>query len=139
MNTITLERLTSDKLPTVGIVRINGIAQCFSLEDRLRIDKVAGDTRIWPGEYPLKWRTVGRWARRFNVNWGVPGSLELVGVREFSDVLIHVGNTKGDTEGCILLGQGASFHDRTITRSAAACKALYAKVAQGGEWRIIVS
>ena len=141
MNTITLERLTSDKLPTVGIVRINGIAQCFSLEDRLRQEKVAGDTRIWPGEYPLEWRAAGRWAKRFQ-GWGYPGSLELKGVREFSDVLIHVGNTKGDTEGCILLGQGASFHERTVSRSVAACKALYAKVAacrSAAPWRIIVS
>ena len=138
MNTITVERLTHDNLPTIGIVRVNGVPGCFSLEDRKRQEKVAGDTRIWPGEYPLKWRTVGRWAKRFQ-GWGYPGSLEIVGVLGFSDVLIHVGNNKGDTEGCILLGRGASFQSRTVAQSVAACKRLYTKVAQGGEWRIVVT
>ena len=137
MNVIDVERLTHDDKPTIGVVRVNGVPLCFSLEDRLRQDKVPGDTRIWDGDYRLKWRTVGRWAKRF-AGWGFPGSLEIEGVRDFSDVLIHVGNDKGDTEGCILLGQGASYQTRTVAQSVAACKRLYAKVAQGGEWRIVV-
>ena len=137
MNTITVERLTHDKLPTIGVVKVNGTPLCFSLEDRMRQVKVPQDTRIWDGTYPLKWRTVGRWAKRFQ-DMGFPGALELIGVRDFTDVLIHVGNTKGDTEGCILLGQGASYHTRTITRSVVACKRLYAKVTQGGDWTLTV-
>lgn len=137
MNTITVERLTHDGKPTIGVVRVNGVPTCFSLEDRMRQEKVKGDTRIWPGEYPLKWRTVGRWARRFQA-MGYPGSLELEGVKDFTDVLIHIGNTKADTEGCILLGMGASFSGRAVQQSGMACRHLYAKVAQGGEWRITV-
>lgn len=137
MNLITVERLTHDDQPTIGVVKVNGRPLCFSLEDRFRQDKVAGDTRIWDGDYRLKWRTAGRWARKLAA-WGFPGSLEIEGVRDFSDVLIHVGNTKTDTEGCILLGQGASFHTRTVARSVAACKRLYGLVAQGGDWRITV-
>ena len=142
MNTIIVGRFTSDARPTIGAVRVNGWqtpVHCFSLEDRFRKEKVAGDTRIPTGVYPLRWRLLGRWAKRFAANWGVPGSLELCDVPSFSDILIHVGNTKGDTAGCILLGFGANLEARTITQSALACKRLYKMVHEaGGDWVVDV-
>ena len=137
MNTITLERLTHDKHPTIGIVRINGVPECFSLEDRLRQDKVAGDTRIWPGEYPLKWRTVGRFAKRWKAR-GFPGSIQICDVPEFDTILVHAGNTKDQTEGCVLVGMGADLDARTIQKSRIAVTKIYHKVAAGGHWRIKV-
>ena len=135
MNVIDVERLTHDDKPTIGVVRINGEPLCFSLEDRPREVKVKGDTCIPAGAYGLRWRTAGRWGKRFR-DMGYPGSIELLNVPDFTDVLIHVGNTKGDTEGCILLGQGASYQTRTVAQSVAACKRLYTKVAQGGDWTL---
>ena len=113
---------------------------CFSLEDRMRTGpKVPGDTRIPAGTYPLRWRTLGKWARRFIANYGVPGSLELGNVSGFTDVLIHVGNTRGDTEGCVLLGMGADFEQRVITKSAKACRKIYKLIARrGGDWQVLI-
>ena len=140
MNELHVQRLTKDTRPTIGVVRVNSSlhpARCFSLEDRYREEKVKGDTRIPAGTYPLRWRKVGRWAQRFIKRWGVPGSLELCTVPNYTDVLIHIGNTKGDTEGCLLLGMGADLDTRTITKSAVACRHLYQLIARtGGEWQV---
>ena len=138
MNEIHVRRFHTDGLPTIGVVQIGSEPiLCFSLEDRWRKTKVAGDTRIPSGIYPLRWRLLGKWAKRFAANYGVRGSLEICDVPDFSDVLIHVGNTKGDTAGCLLLGMGADFESRTITKSAKACRRLYKRIAAvGGEWQI---
>ena len=142
MNTIIVGRFTSDERPTIGAVRVNGWktpVRCFSLEDRFRQTKVAGDTRIPSGVYPLRWRLVGKWAKRFQANWGVPGSLEICDVPSFTDCLIHIGNTAGDTAGCLLLGFGADMQARTITKSRLACQALYKLVHRtGGDWTLDV-
>ena len=138
MNEIHVRRLHTDERPTLSIVQVaSDPVLCFGLEDRYRMEKIRGDTRIPFGIYPLRWRRLGKWARRFAANYGVPGSLELGNVPGFTDVLIHVGNTKGDTAGCLLLGMGADFESRTVTKSAKACRKLYKRVhALGGEWQI---
>ena len=135
---IRVQRINQDDSPTLGFVYVNGVFQCFSLEDRYRKEKVAGDTRIPAGEYKLTWRTAGRWAARF-IREGFPGSLWLQDVPGFSTVLLHIGNTKKDTEGCILAGLGADVKTRTITRSADACRQLYSRVAApGSEWSVLI-
>ena len=142
MNTIIVGRFSSDTKPTIGAVRVNtwrSEVRCFSLEDRFRQTKVAGDTRIPSGVFPLRWRLVGRWAERMKKWWGVPGSLEICDVPNFTDVLLHPGNTKGDTAGCLLLGFGADLQTRTISRSKLACEALYKLIhTTGGDWQIDV-
>ena len=141
MNTVIVARLSSDTRPTIGTIRVNGWrtpVHCFSLEDRFRQEKVAGDTRIPSGVFPLRWRTAGKWAARF-AKMGFPGSLEICDVPNYTDVLIHVGNTKADTAGCILLGLGADLQARTISKSRLACQALYKLVFEtSGEWVIDV-
>ena len=136
MNTIIVERWTTDALPTLSRVFVQGNLLGFGLEDRHRTEKVAGDTRIPAGRYDLRWRTAGRWAERY-ARKGYQGSLEVVGVPNFSAVLIHVGNTKRDTAGCLLIGKGCDLTTRTITKSAIAVGQLYAAVKNiGGDWAI---
>lgn len=141
MSQLIISRYHHDELPTIGIVRINaGQPICFSLEDRKRAPgvKVAGDTRIPSGSYPLVWREWGTWAARFK-KWGYPGSLVLKGVPGFTDILIHVGNDHEDTAGCLLLGFGADLVSRTITKSRMACRHVYQKVMDtGGEWQVTI-
>ena len=144
MNRIHVQRYTSDALPTLGHVLVAPAGtdrrfQCFSLEDRHRDGpKVAGDTRIPEGEYRLEWREAGRFAQRWQSR-GFPGSLHLQDVPGFSTILIHAGNSKKDTEGCILLGMGARLDLRTIQVSRAAVTKVYNFVLRYKEpWRVVV-
>ena len=138
MNLLQLQRLTKDDRPTVSVLRHKGEPLSFAIEDRYRKEKVKGDTRIPRGLYPLRWRKEGRWAARFR-QMGYPGSLEICGIPNFSDVLLHIGNDKGDTEGCPLPNLTADFSSRTGGRSADACRVLYNRVhGVGGEWEISV-
>lgn len=138
MNTLTLQRLTKDQHATVGLLSVNGVPICFTLEDRFRAGaKVKGDTRIPAGEYRLAWRTGGKWGARFRA-MGYPGVLHVLDVPGFQWILYHTGNRALDTAGCPLPGLGADLLTRTVSRSRDACKKLYDKVALGGEWRNII-
>ena len=120
MNVIYVQRLTHDLKPTIGIATFGKTFLGFTLEDRPREVKVPGDTCIPSGCYMLRWRQHGKWAARFR-EWGFTGSLELINVEGFTDVLIHAGNTKRDTAGCLLLGPGLR-HERPNDRSFASCR-----------------
>ena len=136
---LILQRLNHDDQPTLGVLKHLGQILCFTVEDRKRETKVAGDTRIPEGAYPLTWRTSGKWAERFRKQ-GFPGSLELVGVRGFTDVLIHVGNDKGDTAGCLLPNMIGYAAGHTGGQSKQACQLVYSLVHKtGGTWEISIS
>ena len=80
-----------------------------TLEDPAQEHKITGRTRIPQGNYKLQLRTHGKWAQRFQ-EMGFSGSNEILGVENFTDALIHWGNTDGDTSGCVLLGLGSPQH-----------------------------
>lgn len=92
---------------TVGRVYIDGVFFCNSLEDTDRgltqymspaeilQTKVHGGTAIPAGDYKITRAYSPRFKR---VMATIPN------VKGFSGVRIHAGNTKDDTEGCILLG-----------------------------------
>ena len=139
MNTLTLKRLTNDDRPTIGVFLHEGRAICGCVEDRKREVKVKGDTRIPAGLYPLRWRQHGRWAERYMAK-GFPGSLEVCDIPNFTDVLLHVGNDKGATEGCTLPNFNLYFDSRTGGKSAAATRAIYKLVHATGtdDWMLRV-
>lgn len=136
MNTLHVERLFADKQPTLGLLRYAGSTAAFTLEDRPRRVKLPGDTCIPAGTYPLRWRTVGKWAQRFQAK-GYPGSLEICDVPEFTAVLLHYGNTKRDTAGCLLAGMVGDMQDRIIGNSRLAVDTVYVLVhTLPGDWQI---
>lgn len=140
-HTLYLQRLTKDHGPTLGVFFALGQFQCFSLEDQPQEVKVPGDTCIPEGDYPLRWRTSGRWAKRFQAFQPIrfPGSLHICDVPGFTDVLIHWGNTKRDTAGCPLTGEVSDMVNRTVGRSKVACLHLYTIILEtGGDWRLRV-
>lgn len=81
---------------------------CFTLEDEYRVQKQKGHTRIPAGEYLLTLRTFGRHNTRYRKRFSQmhKGMIELntSDRPNWSDILMHVGNSDEDTAGCILLG-----------------------------------
>ena len=102
---------------TMGKLFIDGVFECYTLEDVVRLEKVDGDTAIPYGEYDV----VITFSNRFQRDMPL-----LIGVPNFSGIRIHSGNTTEDTSGCLLVGTG---RDTTaISNSRLAFDALYPKI-----------
>lgn len=81
---------------TSGELYVNGIYECFTLEDAVHDGpKIPGRTAIPEGEYPVKITFSPRFQKYMPELLNVPG---------FSGIRIHSGNSAADTEGCILVG-----------------------------------
>ena len=130
---ITLQRSASNQNETVGILSIDGIPSCVTCEDEKRNVKLAKETRIWAGTYKLGLRTEGghheKYAKQFPAIH--KGMLELQGVPQFQFILIHIGNTESDTDGCILVGEKIYIGESgkmSIENSTLAYQRVYKKI-----------
>ena len=73
---------------TNSLLFVNGVFECYGLEDEIRDVKVMHETAIPTGEYELKFRTVGgfhtrekaRYDKKFGAGWH-KGMLELQDVK----------------------------------------------------------
>ncbi len=101
---ITVNRFLTTSKATLGEVRVDGKYICYSLEDTARDTKVAGETRIKQGLYKITVRKYGKFYSALKKYTWAKGVLELKDVPNFSDILIHSGNTIEDTRGCLLVG-----------------------------------
>ena len=121
---------------TNGILLIDGVFECFTLEDQVRDgEKVMSETAIPLGEYEVKFRTVGGYDARYQKKYGTTwhkGMLELQDVPNFKYILIHTGNTDENTAGCLLVGETQQDLDRGkdgfVGGSGDAYKKMYPKV-----------
>lgn len=102
---------------TIGDLSINGEFECFTLEDRVRPVKIKGETAIPLGAYEVVVTYSNRFKKPLPLFLNVPG---------FEGIRIHAGNTKKDTEGCILVGQTKSKN--MVGRSRAAFDILFGKI-----------
>lgn len=102
---LLIERKWRKEDYTIGILSVNGVCLCNTLEDAVRSEKVYGKTAIPAGTYRVLMNTV---STKFQDRaWAKPyGGLvpRLRNVPDFQGVLIHPGNTAADTDGCILVG-----------------------------------
>ncbi len=96
---------------------VNGIFECFTLEDVERPVKIKGETAIPKGTYKVIINQSNRFKRQLPLLLNVPG---------FEGVRIHAGNTNHDTEGCILVGQ--TRHKEFIGKSRKAFDKLFKKM-----------
>jgi len=104
---------------TLGLLYVDDVAECDTLEDRVRIGpKVPRRTAIPPGTYRVVIDDSARFKKPMPHVLDVPG---------FEGIRIHSGNTDADTEGCILLGRRTANVD-FIADSRKAFDAFFAKL-----------
>lgn len=92
---IELLRNRSSEKSTIGRLLINGVFQCWTLEDVVRPTKIDHVTAIPAGRYKVIITESARFKRRLPLLVDVPG---------FAGIRIHPGNSDVDTDGCILPG-----------------------------------
>lgn len=105
MQTFTLSRVAEDANSTSGqLLDEAGKVLVAILEGG---KATPGHTRIPAGTFPLQkkngWSKFDARYRRSFPSW-YQGMVEVAGVPDRSDILIHTGNTFGDSEGCLLAG-----------------------------------
>jgi len=104
-----LHREPSTAISTPGRLSIDGVFECFTLEDVIRAEKIAGRTAIYPGRYEVILNFSERFGRLMPL---------LVNVPYFTGVRIHCGNTDADTKGCILVGRSRQTDRINESRAA---------------------
>ena len=95
---IELRRKWKTENSTIGELFINGVHECYTLEDRERPEKSKkgfGKTAIPIGRYEI----VINYSNAFKTYLPL-----LLNVKGFLGIRIHPGNTEHDTLGCILVG-----------------------------------
>ncbi len=103
-------RFSSDSDSTLGVLFDTTNERkflCFTLEDEFREIKLNGETRIPAGTYNVTLRTEGGFNQRYNEKFGTDFNKGMLWVRDvpgFEYILIHIGNSDNDTEGCLLVG-----------------------------------
>lgn len=114
---ITIKRLHKTDTSTIGELLIDGIFECYTLEDIERPVKIKAETAIPKGTYKVIINQSNRFRRLMPLLLNVP---------DFEGVRIHAGNTNHDTEGCILVGR-TRFKD-FIGQSRKAYEKLFKKM-----------
>jgi len=114
---ITIKRLYKTETSTIGELLIDGIFECFTLEDTERDIKIKGETAIPKGSYKVIINQSNRFKKLLPLLLNVPN---------FEGVRIHPGNSNHDTEGCILVGQ--SRNKNYIGQSRKAFDKLFKKM-----------
>ena len=111
---ITVERDVFNKDWTQGKLYVNDAFLCYTLEDTDRFlevgskeDKIKGSTAIPRGVYKLTLSMSNRFKKTLP---------EVLNVPYFTGIRVHAGNTKDDTDGCILVGLHRT-EDGVVTQS----------------------
>lgn len=129
------------RLPSIGKTTVSGIYIgrefiCFGLEDQLLNMKFPGQTAIFEGTYKLGMRQYGKFYSKYTqaYPWHNKGMIEILDVPQFTDILIHPGNTADDTAGCLLTAQKLEHKPKGSTmqvigyNSIDAYRSLYTKI-----------
>lgn len=124
---VRVERIWSDEYATLGILRINGKTQCFTLEDDKDEVKQYATSRIPQGRYELTLRAEGRFHQKYQKRFKTihHGMLHIMNVPNYRWILIHCGNTPQDTAGCLLVGMAAAMNKRSLAHSRHAYQLIY--------------
>jgi hypothetical protein len=141
---LTVKRFADNGDTTLGILYINEVFECFTVEDEERAVKKKGETRVPNGKYNISLRKEGGYHARYLKKYGsmhkgmlcvhnAPNwKIEKDGMT-FQYILIHTGNTDEHTMGCLLTNDAVSGKTFTGSSSVDAYKGLYPKVAKALE------
>lgn len=118
---IGVHRTFFDPTWTIGRLTIDGEHAGYSLEDVVRPfgEKVFGETAIPAGDYRIEIRQSSKFIREMPY---------LVDVPNFTNVMIHWGNTTKDTLGCILVGTSMDTDAGMIMGSRICFDALWKQI-----------
>lgn len=116
---LTLIRKWYTDSSTVGELYVDGVFECYTLEDMVRAQgvKIPGRTAIPAGVYTIEITESPRFKMRLPILLDVP---------MFTFVRMHAGNDADDTEACILVGKRKVLN--MVLDSRAALTALLAKM-----------
>lgn len=128
---IEVKRFSDNKEASVGVMLIDGKFACFTLEDEERFVKKMKETRIPEGTYDIVFRTEGGHHERYKTKFSDihKGMLHIINVPNFTHILIHIGNTEKDTDGCLLVGD-IIYSNHTLGGSTIAYKNIYPQIAK---------
>jgi hypothetical protein len=97
---LKLQRRFLAETYTIGSLFIDGVYFCDTIEDKVRDltheSKVSGETAIPSGTYQVIVNISPKFGRMLP---------RLLNVPHFDGILIHRGNTAGDSSGCIIVGE----------------------------------
>jgi len=130
---LTLVRFGYGRDSTLGVLQIEGLHECWTLEDERRKVKVKGETCIPVGRYEVGLRTEGGMNKRYEVRFPLfhRGMLWIKKVLGFQYIYFHPGNDDDDTEGCVLMGRHPMIlpdGEFKVADSVSAYKTLYKKI-----------
>jgi hypothetical protein len=126
---LKLVRLKSTNNWSVGYMSVLGTDMVYgTVEDEPRETKVPKETRIPSGDYYIEFNKADtsltkKYKEMFPdfFTW----HLEIVGIKDFDGVYIHIGNTEKDTAGCPLIGFTLDFRAGTNSNSKEAFREFY--------------
>ena len=125
-------RVAEGKNSTLSHLYIDGIFQCFLLEDKIRAVKIMKQTAIPEGIFRLRLNTWGGMNKTYYTKYGPihKGMIEIADLPTVSAVYIHVGNTIVETAGCPLVGLSYIKKDGEyqVLQSADAYRQVYRKL-----------
>lgn len=104
---IEVKKIAETPDSTMSSMFLNDKFFCFVIEDGHRETKEPGKTRIPAGEYKIIPRKHGGFFARYRQKFGHAFAIQIADVPGFQDILIHTGNTKEDTRGCLLVADQA--------------------------------
>ena len=136
---LKLKRIARKETYTIGRLYVDGVRWCDTIEDKdrgLKQDmaqayikriKVQGETAIPTGRFRV---TLGvkspRMSKKAAYQFCGGFVPRLINVPGFDGILIHIGNTAKDSEGCILVGENKEV-GKVLNSTATFCK-LYEKL-----------
>lgn len=133
---VKIRRIAKKETYTIGKMYVDGEYVCDTLEDKDRGltsnmsvaqicgVKIKGETAIPTGKYLVDMKTVSpRFESRAQYQFCKGRLPRLCNTPGYQGVLIHIGNTAKDTEGCILVGENKAVGQ--VLNSTATFRKLY--------------